>query len=317
MNTMHISAVDSVTLLDAFDPQALVLALQEGFLEHVQLDKGRFGGQIVHSVSEYCRTDWGQYNLSLLSKGDLSAQWFSIGIFLCGQGAWRVQGQLLHNGDLVVYRPGCEMCISLPPQAQWVGVQVRPEKLASLGFEMPAGLRVLHLPGEMAAHTLHQLHALSSVLGPQRMGHVPQSLIDHAHDQLQLLLWQELARRWKKPSPSAALNLQQRERLIQAVDRWHESNRSTPLRIDDLCQELEVPIWHLERAFQQTYGMSPQRLLTLCRLAKVRRVLLTQGGSVTEVALDHGFWHLGRFSGLYKSYFGESPSTTSRRWSCT
>nr|WP_291942362.1 helix-turn-helix domain-containing protein [Limnohabitans sp.] len=33
---------------------------------------------------------------------------------------------------------------------------------------------------------------------------------------------------------------------------------------------------------------------------------------MTEVAMGHGFWHLGRFAGLYKNYYGESPSETVR-----
>ena len=105
MHPSTATSATSVTRLDAFDPQALVLALQEGFLEHVQLEKGRFGGQIVHSVSPQCRTDWGQYNLALLAQGDLSPEWVSVGIFLHGHGVWRVQGQALRNGDLVVYAP--------------------------------------------------------------------------------------------------------------------------------------------------------------------------------------------------------------------
>lgn len=40
--------------------------------------------------------------------------------------------------------------------------------------------------------------------------------------------------------------------------------------------------------------------------------LQLQTGSVTEVAMGHGFWHLGRFAGLYKNYYGESPSETVR-----
>jgi AraC family ethanolamine operon transcriptional activator len=71
-------------------------------------------------------------------------------------------------------------------------------------------------------------------------------------------------------------------------------------------------VWELERAFQHTYGMAPQRLITLQRLAKARRALLTQNASVTDIAMGHGFWHLGRFAVLYKNYFGESPSHTSR-----
>jgi AraC-like DNA-binding protein len=58
--------------------------------------------------------------------------------------------------------------------------------------------------------------------------------------------------------------------------------------------------------------MAPQRLITLQRLAKARRALLTQKTNVTDIAMGHGFWHLGRFAVLYKTYFGESPSETSR-----
>ena len=35
----------------------------------------------------------------------------------------------------------------------------------------------------------------------------------------------------------------------------------------------------------------------------------TTGGLGGQV---NGFWHLGRFAGLYKNYYGESPSETVR-----
>ena len=137
-----------------------------------------------------------------------------------------------------------------------------------------------------------QLVELSSVLGPNRQHDLDAALVDQAHEQLQHILWSELARRWRQPSSSAALSLQTRERLLQSVDQWAQDNSTTPLRIDSLCEALEVPIWQLERAFLQTYGMAPQRLITLRRLAKARRALQLQTGSVTEVAMGHGFWHL-------------------------
>ena len=44
-----------------------------------------------------------------------------------------------------------------------------------------------------------------------------------------------------------------------------------------------------------------------------RRALQLQTGSVTEVAMGHGFWHMVRFAGLYKNYYGESPSSETVR----
>lgn len=302
----------SITHLSAFDPQALVLALQKGFLEHVQLQKGRFGGQIAHSQSNQCRTDWGQYNLALLAQGDLSPEWLTVGIFLHGDGAWHVQGKQLCNGDLVLYSEGSEMCISLPPRAQWLGVQIPRQRLESLGFRLPHGTTTLHLPGQLPADAARVLAGLASVLGPQRLQDPSTAVSEQAHDDLLEVVWSELARRWHQPSVGAMASHQNRQRLVQAVHVWCESRSETPLRMDALCQELDVPIWQLERVFQQTYGMPPQRLLTLHRLAKARRALLTQAGGVTDVAMGNGFWHLGRFSALYKDYFGESPSETSR-----
>lgn len=306
------SSAGFVTRLHAFDPNAMVLALQEGFLEHVQLQQGQFGGQIVHSMSPQCRTDWGQYNLALLAQGDLSQERVSIGIFLQGQGHWRVQGQALCNGDIVIYQAGSEMCISLPPQAQWIGMQIPIQRLVALGFELPHGLSTLHLPGQLSSESMSLIAELSWVLGPQRWQEPDRAIIEQAHEHLMQVFCQELLARWQLPKANRMNHWLSRNRLIESVRQWCDSRTDTPLRIDTLCQDLGVPVWELERAFQQTYGMAPQRLITLRRLAKARRALLSQANSVTvtEVAMGHGFWHLGRFSSLYKNYYGESPSST-------
>ena len=52
-----------------------------------------------------------------------------------------------------------------------------------------------------------------------------------------------------------------------------------------------------------------ERRLELAR----RRILSGDGRSSTQVALDCGFEHLGRFSIEYRARFGESPSHTIRR----
>ena len=62
--------------------------------------------------------------------------------------------------------------------------------------------------------------------------------------------------------------------------------------------------------------MGPVRYLWLRRMHLVRRALLlaTPGAStVTQIAMDHGFWELGRFSTQYRSFFGEPASVTLHR----
>ncbi len=69
-------------------------------------------------------------------------------------------------------------------------------------------------------------------------------------------------------------------------------------------------------AFSQTYGVAPSEYFRALALASCRRELdASKPGSVTvtDVAVRSGFWHLGRFAGRDREFFGESPSATLAR----
>jgi AraC-like DNA-binding protein len=89
------------------------------------------------------------------------------------------------------------------------------------------------------------------------------------------------------------------------------------IALDDLSRAAGVSGRALQLSFAQHYGLSPMEFLRRVRLAKVRDELAradpAAGVTVTSVALKWGFSHLGRFSGLYRSRFGEPPSATLRR----
>ena len=86
--------------------------------------------------------------------------------------------------------------------------------------------------------------------------------------------------------------------------------------ISELCAAARVSERTLQYAFKDIMGMSPVTYLRRLRLHRARNELRQADGSsttVTEVAMNWGFWHFGAFSQAYKNCFGEVPSKTLRQ----
>ena len=86
-----------------------------------------------------------------------------------------------------------------------------------------------------------------------------------------------------------------------------------PIRMPDLCGHVGAGLRTLQRCFASHYQIGPVAYIKARRLNAARRDL-TAGNpsrdSVTKIAMDNGFTHLGRFSVDYRAHFGESPSET-------
>lgn len=94
------------------------------------------------------------------------------------------------------------------------------------------------------------------------------------------------------------------------MDRLYE-----PWSVGRLARTLGLSSRTLYRAVRRELGASPMALLRRARLAQARFRLASPepGATVSTVALDCGFTHLGRFASQYKRLFGELPSETLRR----
>jgi len=85
--------------------------------------------------------------------------------------------------------------------------------------------------------------------------------------------------------------------------------------LSELCATANVSERTLQYAFHDIMGMSPLTYLHRLRLHRARdelRDAKSGSTSVTDVALNWGFWHFGEFSRAYKNCFGELPSKTLR-----
>jgi len=86
--------------------------------------------------------------------------------------------------------------------------------------------------------------------------------------------------------------------------------------LSELCSASNVSERTLQYAFHDIMGMSPLTYLHRLRLHRARdelRAAMSDSTSVTDVALNWGFWHFGEFSRAYKNCFSELPSATLRR----
>ena len=81
----------------------------------------------------------------------------------------------------------------------------------------------------------------------------------------------------------------------------------------DVATAAGVTIRTLHNAMSAVHGMSLQQFMILNRLWAVRAALSNVRTTDLVIAFDHGFWHLGRFSRTYRTFFGELPSETIAR----
>ena len=88
------------------------------------------------------------------------------------------------------------------------------------------------------------------------------------------------------------------------------------LSLPDLCAEVGVAQRTLNLACQEFLGQGAMQFARACRLDHVRQKLIVSdpvSTQVTIVAMQYGFWELGRFAQAYRLRFGERPSETLRR----
>jgi len=301
----------------SFDPDAMVVALQAGVLEHVQLEAGVFSGRIAHTAGTDSRVDWGSYELSVLSRGDLPKDMISLIVAVTGHGDWRLHGRQVVSGDLALFPERSELLATLPRKASWLSLQFPRTRLEASGLALTRLLEggVRHVAGDLGASLRQTLTDLAPVIGPGAAGgHFGDADVVQAHEQLLSAMFSEMLRRGGAGDASMSLSPGERQRVVRRAEAFVESTGEPSVRIDDLCVAASTSLSRLERAFRETFGVGPRRYLTLRRLAAVRRELLRgePDSSVTAIATQWGFFHLGRFSQEYRLLYAEQPSDTLR-----
>jgi AraC-like DNA-binding protein len=100
----------------------------------------------------------------------------------------------------------------------------------------------------------------------------------------------------------------------RAID-YIEANLDSAIGLPEIVAASGVPGRTLIQHFRDFKGISPMRYLRNARLEKIHEALrhAKPEESITEIASNWGFTHMGRFSVEYRKRFGEVPSQTLRQ----
>lgn len=112
----------------------------------------------------------------------------------------------------------------------------------------------------------------------------------------------------KKPSLIAPWHVR------RAID-FMQANIDQPITMAMVAEAAGVSLRTLQNGFRAFRETTPAAYLANLRLQAARLDLLDpiNGLSVKDICLKRGFFHSGRFAGVYKETYGESPSETKRR----
>ena len=101
---------------------------------------------------------------------------------------------------------------------------------------------------------------------------------------------------------------------LQRAETYIRALRSRPVSLSELVVVAGVSERTLQQSFLRYRGQSPSEFSRDLRLDLAREAIALRGdASVTQIALEFGFNHFGRFAQSYGARFGEKPSETLRR----
>jgi AraC family transcriptional regulator, ethanolamine operon transcriptional activator len=311
------------TTVSSTDAAELTHGVRDWNFEFTQLSSGKFsasGAVLDLDGVSIARLSMGR---TLLQRGHAPRGMFAVFIPGAGSGPAYVRGQLLETGQCVTLTEGAEveaithegyLDVSFGVDLNACRAQLDALNGGSMGLS-PGTLIAAPGPAwinDMLGRVDWLLAAVmeyAQCLGNDR---VRARLADHA--------LAAMVRFDNSPADVDATTRSARaaRRVAVRIARdYIHSRLSEPLRLAELCRQAHLQIRSLEYGFREVTGLTPVAYIRSLRLNAVRSALqqTTSGPqrSISEIAMDVGFWHLSQFATDYRRFFGETPTATRRR----
>ena len=299
-------------------------SLQEGVkgatVSPVQLKPGAVTGGLTFAETGFGTLTFGQVSGDIRLRGPLSQDTVTVGVLTRVTGATSQWGRETLQGDFGLFPANVEHEAVYSADTNYLTAALpvsdldrmmstyqtqKSDKFWSTGAMYRADAqqsRMLVQKARAVASVLHNVPQLLSI--PEARMTMMDELLD------QFLRSFSGAGAVVDVSKS---NVSTPHALVRRAEDFCLSNTHRSPRISDICLELGVPERTLRRAFVSVVGIPPKIYLRHLRLTHVRQKLIEAQGKaarVSDIAMHHGIWELGRFSAEYRRLFGELPSHT-------
>ncbi|SEM43633.1 helix-turn-helix domain-containing protein [Bradyrhizobium sp. OK095] len=301
--------------LDGFE--GLHQAVHGSHVDVTQLGRGRLRGTLSHVGIGDFSLSIGTFNVGMRTQRVSSDDKLIIGMLLAAEervAHWSFDMQL--NDVLVI-----------PPLLEHDGIFRGASAYAAMRFDLGevaslfGGEARLSDPDTWRSRRHYRADRATGAIANHRLGGIMSHL--HAHKDG---LTPSTAEYWKRAIVECmAINvmsslppddsgwLPSARRLTRRVEEHLDEADMRPVHVSEICAAMGVSRRTLHRAFQEVFGLGPVTFLRQKRLCAVHSILHASAPGLTTiaaVAMEQGFYELGRFSQYYFAMFGEHPSQT-------
>ena len=264
--------------------------------------------------------EWNRTGASFRSREVNHGHSLQFGFVLDSPSRVRLGGQSLEYGSAVLWSPGREVDYVTPAGLASLIVLVDSALLELLGWT----------PSDTIVHAVPRAR-LDALANTCRLATLAAAGATRDQDTgaklARTIVWRErvlaalepVLEPWLNPAvqSSGGDDRQIQRWLVKDADRWLEQQGlGKSIAVDACAAALGVSRRSLFRSFRTELGMGPQGYLQLVRLHRLRERLLVASpatASITALAGELGFGHMGRLSAAYLQHFGEYPKQTLRR----
>ena len=301
------------------DPYPYTSAVLTADMQIFPTAKGEFRAELTQVAMNKLRMQRFEENLPRVHKGAINQDRRVFTFLTADQPEVSNRGRVLALGEICADDNEVQH-VRTGGRYRFGGISLLPQDFAAsckaiLGYEIDPEQRSQFI--RPPAKLVEQFLALHDMVG--NIARTAPELFDRSEvvRALEQQLIHSLVRCVTEGIVSPISNGNRRQRVIVArFEEFLNANPNTPLFLAEVCAAICAGERTLRAACEEHIGMGPIRYLTLRRMHLVRRALAQSAPSaatVTQIATDHGFWELGRFSVTYRTMFGETPLLTLKR----